>query len=786
MAPSSFFSTRRLRETAVIAGLLLAGWAWFPVFEKAGPPRPVSVREARAAPPAGDGDQAREPLPAVIPVVSGFTPAASVATALAPALNQIPAGEQASFQAALHEAFHGIHALKEAETGLRAEKVPLHALNPENRLSFVFQETGAVRLRSGKGQADWEGSLRLAGVGNDCAPPSISSWKAAGTRAERQAEGLTEWYVNRREGMEHGFTLTKRPSCSPLGSDGADPPALLRFSLDGLMAAADPDRQGDLVFLDPASGQSVAGYRNLKVWDADGKGLAAEMRPSAEGFLIAVNDAAARYPVTVDPLIVTYQKGLTAEEDGGPETASGEPAGAHFGLSVDIDGDTAVVGALDYEFYERPAAGGAWVFRRTGTTWSLEDFLHEATPRAHDRFGVSVAVSGDRIVVGADFDDGGFDSQGNPVNPDLGSASIFERTGGVWSQAARSQGSQSGDSFGRSVAIDGTTVVIGAPGALSREGKVYTLHKSSTGWHEGGGLTALPYQAESQFGFSVAVSGDRFIVGAPRTDAENGLFQLADTGRIFYFRRAPSSNNWVRDGWNGPLKGKACAGFSVALDGDTAVVGCSGPSGWAGTIEDAGRTGEAFVVSHDGTAWSSTFQYLDNSGLPAESWFGMSVAVEDDLIAVGAFGNSTLQGAVRLFLRQGSAWVKQQDFHWPGASDPGNAFGVSTALSGDTLVVGAYGVDTFAGGPDAGVAGVYRIGGLPPPPLTITRNGPNAVLTWRYGSGLALWKSPTMQAGSWIKIPGTEQVGTHSSSMAGAPRMFFRLAPPDGSTSRFY
>ena len=158
--------------------------------------------------------------------------------------------------------------------------------------------------------------------------------------------------------------------------------------------------------------------------------------------------------------------------------------------------------------------GSAYVFVRSGGVWSQQQKLLASDAAAGDLFGVSVAISGETVVVGAPFDDGaaGFDQ---------GSAYVFVRSGGVWSQQQKLEASDAaaGDMFGSSVAISGETVVVGAPlddgAAGTDQGSAYVFVRSGGVWSQQQKLEASDAAAVDCFGFSVAISGETVVVGAP-------------------------------------------------------------------------------------------------------------------------------------------------------------------------------------------------------------------------------------------------------------------------------
>ena len=212
-------------------------------------------------------------------------------------------------------------------------------------------------------------------------------------------------------------------------------------------------------------------------------------------------------------------------------TASDHPtSGNEFGTSVAISGDTVLVGASsgDAAF---PFAGSAYVFVRNGSTWSEQQKLIAADFAAYDSFGYSVAISGDTAVVGADQDD---DNGG-----DSGSAYVFVRSGSSWSQQQKltaSDGAQV-DWFGGSVAISGDRIAVGSSRDDDRgadSGSVYIFVRSGLAWTEDGKITASDGRTDDGFG-SVAVDGDIVVVGAAKDDRSG-----VNSGSAYVFMPPPS------------------------------------------------------------------------------------------------------------------------------------------------------------------------------------------------------------------------------------------------------
>jgi hypothetical protein len=189
-------------------------------------------------------------------------------------------------------------------------------------------------------------------------------------------------------------------------------------------------------------------------------------------------------------------------------TASDASAGDFFGTSLSVDRDTAVIGAIDIH-------GSAYVFVRSGGVWTEQQKLTPSDVPAEARFGSSLSLDGDTAVIGAHTDD--------EAGLWCGSAYVFVRSGGVWTEQQKLTASDAVEleEFGYSVSVSGDTAVIGAyhdNDAGSRSGSAYVFVRSGGVWTEQQKLTASDAAAEDAFGQSVALAGDMAVVGAPNDD----------------------------------------------------------------------------------------------------------------------------------------------------------------------------------------------------------------------------------------------------------------------------
>ena len=229
----------------------------------------------------------------------------------------------------------------------------------------------------------------------------------------------------------------------------------------------------------------------------------------------------------------------------------------YFGFSASMDGDYAIIGAYrdnDNGFN----SGSAYIFTRSGTTWTQQAKLLASDGAAFDEFGCSVSIDGDYAIIGAYWDD------------DRGAAYIFKRTGTSWAEEDKLVPA-SGYAFGASVSIDGDYAIIGVPGDDDNgdsSGSAYVFKRDGTNWNEQDKLLALDGTEDDCFGWSVSIDGDYAIIGAPWGE-DNGVF----SGSAYVFKR--DGTNWneqdkllASDGTDDDRFGN-----SVSINGDYAIIG---------------------------------------------------------------------------------------------------------------------------------------------------------------------------------------------------------------------
>jgi hypothetical protein len=378
-------------------------------------------------------------------------------------------------------------------------------------------------------------------------------------------------------------------------------------------------------------------------------------------------------------------------------TAAGGVLNDFFGIAVALSGNTAIVGAYFDDVGANINQGSAYVFARSGSTWTQQAQLTAASGTNSDQFGVSVTLSGDTAIVGAYLDDVG-------ANSNQGSAYVFTRSGTIWTQQAQLNASGGGadDRFGYSVALSGDTVVVGAylddVGANTDQGSAYVFTRTGTTWTQQAQLTATGGAAVDWFGYSVALSGETVIVGAYNDDVGANT----DQGSAYVFTR--SGTTWTQQAQLNDTAGAALDNFgtSVAISGDTAIVGAN--------VDDVGANsnqGSAWVFSRVGSTWiGPDFQAIASDGTDLDQ-FGYSVGISGNTAIVGTpfddVGANGNQGSAYIFVRSGSAWTQQAQLTATGGASA-DVFGWSVAISGDTALIGSYADDV---GPNANQGSAY-------------------------------------------------------------------------------
>jgi hypothetical protein len=306
-------------------------------------------------------------------------------------------------------------------------------------------------------------------------------------------------------------------------------------------------------------------------------------------------------------------------------------------------------------------SGAAYVFTRSNGVWRQQALIKASNTGAFDEFGTSVAISGDTLVVGAPGE-----SSGGTYNlNEAGAAYVFTRSSGVWSQQAflKAGDVNADDRFGASVAISGDTLVVGAPfedssasgsetdNSVSGAGAAYVFTRSSGVWSQQAFLKATDAEEFDYFGTSVAITGETLVVGAPQEDSKvtigEGDNSITDSGAAYVFTR--SDGIWTQQAF---LKANYAGmndlfATSLAISGDTLVVGAIGEDSNTSDSEidnSAFDAGAAYIFTRSNGIWNQQ-SFLKASNAEANDKLGTSVAISGDTVVAGApFENSSASG----------------------------------------------------------------------------------------------------------------------------------------------
>jgi len=643
---------------------------------------------------------------------------------------EVPQALDATDWSSIREAYEANrHAAVAADDGYQAR-------NPGQQWVARFDGRG-FSVQPDAGGWTWGLQLERYGfAGQERLVTEPTQVTAAGQRvAYDWDDTLEEWYVNDSRGVEHGYTVRDRPPCEQKG------PLTFTLAVRGALSSrVQADGRG-VRFLN-GEGAPVLTYAGLSVFDADGQALSASFEPHAEGLLLTVDECGARYPLTIDPTVQqAYLK------------ASNTEASDMFGYSVAVSGDTVVVTAPGEDSFADGVngnqsdnngfqSGAAYVFVRSGTSWSQQAYLKASNTYPEDSFGRSVAVSGDTVVIGAPLENsaatGVNGDQYNLTALDSGAVYVFVRSGTSWSQQAylKASNTEGGDRFGGSVAVSGDTVLVGAPFESSNatgvngnqgdngaplSGAAYVFVRSGAVWSQQAYLKASNTEGGDEFGDSVSVSGDTVVVGAPDeasnatgVNGDQNNNSTASSGAAYVFVR--SGTVWSQQAYlkaSNTEKGDffAYSPVSVSVSGDTVVVGApfedSSATGVNGDQSDniGHQSGAAYVFVRSGTVWSQQ-AYLKASNTDAWDQFGYAVAISGKTVVIGAASflgaessdstgvngdqsnnNLSLSGAAYVFVRSGTSWSQAA---YLKASNTGwnDHFGISVAVSDDTVAVG--------------------------------------------------------------------------------------------------
>jgi hypothetical protein len=434
----------------------------------------------------------------------------------------------------------------------------------------------------------------------------------------------------------------------------------------------------------------------------------------------------------------------------------------NYGSAVGLSGDTLVVGAPSTDF--QGLGGVAYVYTRADGVWTLRQVLHAAGWGTFSEFGRSVAIEGDTVLVGAPrrITAAGFAA---------GAAHVFTRAADVWSEVGllEAPDAAAGDTFGQDVALTGDTAVIGAPyrdgPGGGQTGGAYVFIRAGARWAHTQTLVGSDVAAGERFGERLAASGDRVIVGVPIQDPDGAAYVFARSGGTYTEQQKLLGEP--------PPGVDDSFGTSVAIDGDQALVGSL-------------TSYKAYAFTWSGSTWVRQ-NLVGLAGEPP----GRAVAVRGGTAAVGApfketsfpFPPTEGPDTVTLFALSGPTWTAQARLH-PPESTQQDSFGTSLACAGPTVVVGAPLDLTQASGVQTGSVYVFVDAGAGTwseqarlvPPSLVSGSQFGAAVVLQGDMLLAGAPGPNTQPGRVILLGRAGTTWTEQG----------QLAPSDGAANDFF
>ena len=323
----------------------------------------------------------------------------------------------------------------------------------------------------------------------------------------------------------------------------------------------------------------------------------------------------------------------------------------YFGCSVDISDSVAIIGAYGDDD-NRSKSGSAYIYRYTGSVWVKEAKLIASDGDVNDYFGLTVAVSGNYVVIGANEDD--------DMGSNAGAAYIFayDTDTGKWNQQAKllSSDGESLDNFGCSVDIAGDYVIIGSDqddDYGDKSGAAYIFKRDGTTWNQQIKITPTDGDEYDHFGDDVAISDGYAVVGAYADDV-NG----SNSGSAYVFEL--KNGNWKQMIKMTPSTGTQgdFFGTDVSISGDTILIGAYGDD------DNNSKAGAAYLFQRVQDQWKEMKKVVASDG-DISDYFGFSVSISEQQAVIGAYNDEasgTASGSIYIYdFKDALVWDQQTD-----------------------------------------------------------------------------------------------------------------------------
>lgn len=455
------------------------------------------------------------------------------------------------------------------------------------------------------------------------------------------------------------------------------------------------------------------------------------------------------YDATVEFSEVSTTVTPTTADDGASVTVNGTAvaSGSASGSIALDEGSNVITVVVTAEDGTTTKTYTIDVVRQSAATFIQHAYIAASNAEADDRFGYSVAIQGETMVVGAKGEDSGSagidGDQADNSAPNSGAVYVFVRTNGVWAQQAYIKASNpgSGDEFGHQVALDGETLIVSAlyedsdatgingdqlNNNAQDSGAVYVFTRSNNTWSQQAYIKASNAEWNDSFGVSVSLDNDTLVVGAYQEDSsavgvdgDQASNDASVSGAAYVFVR--NAGVWEQQAYLKASNTDADDRFgsSVVVENDTVVVGAVWESSSATGINgdqasnDASQSGAVYVFTRAGTDWTQQ-AYIKASNTDPGDWFAGEIALSGDTLVVSSMfedsdangvggdqadNSAPFSGAVFVFVGGGANWT-QQAYIKASNSDADDEFGEAMAIQGDTLLIAGNSEDSIATGVD--------------------------------------------------------------------------------------
>ncbi|MBN1155472.1 T9SS type A sorting domain-containing protein [candidate division KSB1 bacterium] len=351
-----------------------------------------------------------------------------------------------------------------------------------------------------------------------------------------------------------------------------------------------------------------------------------------------------------------------------------------FGHSVSISGDYVIVGAPG----DDKGKGSAYIFRHQGKSWIEHAKITAADGEQYDEFGISVSIDENISLVGAWNDD-----------YYIGAVYIFERQMTDWIEIAKLKASDGveGDNFGTSVAISGDHIIVGALNGDTFSGKTYIFRFNGAEWYQDTVLVSHNEAGGDAFGFSVSIWDDYVLIGAPASDSFKGSAYLYLYDGSHYTEQSVLTASDAKE--------NALLGFSVSIHGDYVLIGAP--------VLDESDQGATYLFKNSGSSWIEEAKLTASDG-SEDNRYGASVSLDENYAIIGAMNDNNGQGAAYVYAVNEINWNDEKKLVASDGTEYDN-FGCCVSCAGYDIVIGAYNQDN--NGLYSGSAYIYDMDFVP-------------------------------------------------------------------------